>query len=145
MRSWDVEADVAGPEIVLAEHVHWLNLSSDGSVLAANHWICDTATVKLQLGRPQPGQRPRVLVQNIVSVDDEGQPWATITSVEQPTKNSLVRFSADGARWETILDDLGQGQAWLSPDRKLLATVGHCQTARPCRGSTFGTLHRASA
>src|SRR5262249_3789365 len=80
IRSWDVVADAAGPEIEINEHIHRLIPSSDGSLLAANHWICDaaTGTVKYRLGQGQPGQPPKFHVRTILAIDEEGRPWATV-------------------------------------------------------------------
>jgi hypothetical protein len=126
VRSWDVAADAAGTEIKIAEHVHTLFLSADGSLMAANHWIYDTVTgtLKFRLGMPAPGQPLKIRIGNILAIDEGGQVWATVVSAApKDPRASLVRFSPDGATWETVLDDIGWDRAWLSPDRKLLATA----------------------
>jgi hypothetical protein len=128
VHSWDVEADAAGPIIETKEHAHHLKFSADGSLLAVNQRVFDAASGKLNYSlAPNAGERPTgVHVLTIDAIDDEGRAWVIgKTSLTKDAKACLVRFSADGKTFETLLDDLGWVRGRLSPDRKLLATVGN--------------------
>jgi len=126
VRSWDVKADEPGPEIELKEHVHWMNFSPDGSLLAVNTTVCDVEAGKVKYKLPivEPKQPAKIVVRKILAIDEEKRAWATAVLVAlRPPKTCLVRFSEDGTTWDTLLEDLGEDGAWLSPDRKLLARV----------------------
>jgi Domain of unknown function (DUF4034)/WD domain, G-beta repeat len=125
--SWDVKTDEAGPEIDVKEHVHRMCFSPDGSLLAVNSVVCDVEAgkVKYKLPIAEPGKQPKIFVHKIVAIDEEGRAWAT--AMTPNGKMILARFSDDGKTWETLLEDIGEGSAWLSPDRKLLVVVSQRQ------------------
>ncbi|HEY2416235.1 MAG TPA: hypothetical protein VGI40_28600 [Pirellulaceae bacterium] len=126
IRSWNIETDAAGPEIAVKGAVHALRFSADGKWLIADNRIIDAVTseYKFELPIVEAKTRPKIFPRHILTVDEEGRAWSTAAeAVAKEPKTMLVRFSADGNSWDTLLQDIGTGKAWLSPDRKLLATV----------------------
>jgi hypothetical protein len=128
IRSWNIETDSAGNEIALdGRAVQSLRFSPDGKSLIAGQRVFDveTAELKLDFNVRDPKMPPKIFVSNLLSVDNDGHVWATgglPAKAGQARKVVLVRFASDGQTFDTLLEDFS-GQAWLSPDRKLLATV----------------------
>lgn len=122
--SHNFSTDAAGIECEAEEHLHHLVISADGGLVAANNLVFDTSTgqQEYRLGEPAAGERKMISMRSVLAIDEEGRVWALATlDGKPPTSHSLVRFAADGQTCETLIDDVGDGRAYLSPDRKLLA------------------------
>lgn len=119
VKSWDIQADAAGPTIEAAGEIVF---SPDGKLVAVNHAVYELENGKLPL--IEPNKAPRYIIHKILALEDDGRAWAmAFEAKHNGHKNSLVRFAADGKTSETLLEEVGEGLAWLSPDRKLLARV----------------------
>jgi hypothetical protein len=130
VRSWDVAADAPGLETSFPGHIHGLMISADGSLFGISHGskylICDSTTGAVKYELSPPEKQPVIHVRQLLSIDEERRTWATISTAGKSTV-SLVRFAGDGKTHEKLLEDGAWATACLSPDRKLLATVGQIQ------------------
>ena len=126
LHAWDVAANEAKSEVALPGHIHRIQFSVDGSLLAVEAGrtlICDSAdgTVKYELATPEKNRPPKIFVRHLLAIDDQERVWAIASAgAGRDQKNSLVRFLPDGQTWDTQLDGLDSGHGTLSSDLKLL-------------------------
>jgi WD40 repeat protein len=136
-------ASIAGREIQrhsieLPAPAKAMQFSPDGSVLAVDVrrvLVYDVASGVLKAELPHAALQPRPPIEckRLLAVDDEGCVLGHAATLgEQPVKAPVVRFSADGTTWETLVSDTRSSVSYLSPDRRLLA-VARLANAGPSR------------
>jgi hypothetical protein len=119
-------------EIKSPQEVFALRFSPEGDLLAAGsqRWIvCDVAEgkIKYELPHREMQPRPSAYCENILAFDGEGRAWAVAIAAESSpsaaAKRSLVRYSADGKTWDTLIEGISGAKSCLSSDRRLLAVA----------------------